>query len=233
MKLLHQALLPMALAAAAGSNVSAASVDRSLRGVVNEEFDTSEEQQLQHVVDAVDGLTAERQLGKPDKSGGGGGGDSGGGGGGGKGKNKEAAATTTEPTAQSATTIAAETVTTTAVTAKPPSAPVCEVNGVCYEEGSSCTIGTESCCGETYDSIVCTCENGQYLCMVTEACMMPSCCMNGPPSGEPVEGYCNGGEMCDTGVTGDYCCYDIMGGSGGSFCSVTGGEDPPEPVRLR
>lgn len=175
-------------------------------------------------------MTAERQLGKPDKSGGG----SDGGGGGGKGKNKEAAATTTtEATAQSATTTAAETVTTTSATAKPPPTPVCENNGVCNEEGSSCTIGTESCCGETYDSIVCPCENGQYRCYHTEACMWPTCCMSGPPSGEPVEGYCNVGEMCDTGVTGDYCCYDIMGGTGGSYCSETGGEQPPEPVRLR
>jgi hypothetical protein len=166
MKLLHRALLSLALAAAASSKVSAASVDRSLRGVVNEEFDTSEEQQLQlHVVAAVDGLKAERQLGKPDKSGGGGGGGSGGGGG--KGKNKEAVATTTEATAQ--------TVTTTAATAKPPPAPVCEVGGACYEEGSSCTIGTESCCGETYDSIVCTCENSQYLCYHTDACLLNEC----------------------------------------------------------
>ena len=67
MKLLRRALLSLALAAAASSKVSAASVDRSLRGVgvLNEEFDTSEEQQLQlHVVAAVDGLKAERQLDK-------------------------------------------------------------------------------------------------------------------------------------------------------------------------
>ncbi len=222
------------------SNVSAASVDRSLRGVgvVNEEFDTSEEQQLQlHVVAAVDGLKEERQLGKPDKSGGGsdGGSGGGGGGGGGKGKNKEAAATTTEPTAQSASTAAAESATTAAATTKPPSAPVCEVNGVCYEEGSSCTDGnTESCCGQTYDSFVCTCENIngelQYMCFNTDVCMVPSCCMSGPPAGSvPSEGYCNVGEMCDTGVTGDYCCYDTTGGTNGSYCSETGGE----PVRLR
>ena len=62
--------------------------------------------------------------------------------------------------------------------------------------------------------------------------MWPTCCMSGPPSGEPVEGYCNVGEMCDTGVTGDYCCYD-MGGTGGSYCSETGGAEQPEPVRLR
>ena len=151
MKLLHRALLSLALAAAASSKVSAASVDRSLRGVLNEEFDTSKEQQLQlHVVAAVDGLKAERQLGKPDKSGGGGGGG-GSGGGGGKGKNKEAVATTTEATAQTAT--------TTTATTKPPPAPVCEVNGVCYELGSSCTSGTESCCGQTYASLQCECAD--------------------------------------------------------------------------
>ena len=223
MKLLHQALLPLALAAAASSNnVSAASVDRSLRGVVNEEISDT---QLPHVV-AVD-VKAERQLGKPDKSGGGGGGGSGGGGGGGKGKNKEtAAATTTEATAN------AETVTTTVATAKPPPASVCEVNGVCSDEGSRCTIGTESCCGQTHDSIVCTCMSGQYLCHYTDACMVPSCCMSGPPSGEPVEGFCNVGEMCDTGVAGDYCCYDTTGATSGSFCSETGG-GAAEPVRLR
>jgi hypothetical protein len=45
----------------------------------------------------------------------------------------------------------------------------------------------------------------------------------------PSEGYCNVGELCDTGVSDDYCCNDMEGR--GSYCSETGGSG--EAVRLR
>ena len=69
------------------------------------------------------------------------------------------------------------------VTTKPtPSAEVevtadaCEVGAACFEEGSSCTDGTtETCCGKIYDSFRCDCSYGQYQCLNTDACMMPSC----------------------------------------------------------
>ncbi|KAL7542521.1 hypothetical protein ACHAXR_011851 [Thalassiosira sp. AJA248-18] len=76
---------------------------------------------------------------------------------------------TTSPIAQTAT--------------DPPSTipdEICEPNAPCSEEGSRCTVGTETCCGETYDSLVCTCETNAdgslgYLCLNTDACMMPLC----------------------------------------------------------
>eukprot|EP00571_Detonula_confervacea_P009451 CAMPEP_0172328862 /NCGR_PEP_ID=MMETSP1058-20130122/60571_1 /TAXON_ID=83371 /ORGANISM="Detonula confervacea, Strain CCMP 353" /LENGTH=686 /DNA_ID=CAMNT_0013045995 /DNA_START=34 /DNA_END=2094 /DNA_ORIENTATION=+ len=51
----------------------------------------------------------------------------------------------------------------------------CDSGAVC-QEGSRCTNGlTETCCGETFDSFKCECDNGQYICMNTDACMRPQC----------------------------------------------------------
>lgn len=107
--------------------------------------------------------------------------------------------------------------------------PSCDPSETCYEEGASCARGTETCCGETHDSLRCTCEdsgNGrlQYMCFHTDACMVPSCCWPGPPADmpPPADGTCNPGSLCDTGIEDDYCCYDMMGGAG-SYCSKSGG----------
>ena len=34
-----------------------------------------------------------------------------------------------------------------------------------------CSYGTESCCGETYDSFVCNCRDGEFSCFFTDACL--------------------------------------------------------------
>ncbi len=42
--------------------------------------------------------------------------------------------------------------------------------------GTRCDYGTESCCGETYPAVVCMCvASGQWTCMYTDACLIPSC----------------------------------------------------------
>jgi len=106
----------------------------------------------------------------------------------------------------------------------------CGVNGPCSEVGTSCSIGTESCCGQIFDSMTCDCARMgdgtlQYMCMYTEACMVPPCCMNGSPEGmpPPADGTCNPGSLCNSGIADDYCCSNIMGTTGGTFCSKTGG----------
>mmetsp|Transcript_41804 Transcript_41804/g.87760 ORF Transcript_41804/g.87760 Transcript_41804/m.87760 type:complete len:887 (-) Transcript_41804:467-3127(-) len=104
----------------------------------------------------------------------------------------------------------------------------CEIGSPCYEEGSTCSIGTETCCGVTHDSIQCNCEpsmNGslQYSCMHTEACMIPSCCRSGSAEGmpPPAPGTCAPGSLCNSGVEDDYCCTSMDGL--GTYCSKTGG----------
>ena len=49
----------------------------------------------------------------------------------------------------------------------------CSPGGACSAEGSSCAVGTETCCGVTHDSLKCDCMGGKWMCLVTEACMLP------------------------------------------------------------
>lgn len=51
----------------------------------------------------------------------------------------------------------------------------CTPGGTCSEQESTCAVGTETCCGKTYDSLVCDCFDGEWLCRNTDACMMPNC----------------------------------------------------------
>ena len=51
----------------------------------------------------------------------------------------------------------------------------CIINGVCSVEGSSCAIGKETCCGETFNSVECDCIGAQWLCRATDACNRPDC----------------------------------------------------------
>ena len=60
-------------------------------------------------------------------------------------------------------------------------AELCSPGGKCSEEGSSCGVGKETCCGQTYDSLKCECSSGSWMCLVTEACMMP-CAPTDDPS---------------------------------------------------
>lgn len=54
-------------------------------------------------------------------------------------------------------------------------------NVECYVEGSLCSEGTETCCGQTYDSLLCVCvsayggKDNQYMCANLDACMNESC----------------------------------------------------------
>jgi hypothetical protein len=37
----------------------------------------------------------------------------------------------------------------------------------------SCNYGTETCCGETYASMICDCFDGSFSCYFTDACLVP------------------------------------------------------------
>mmetsp|Transcript_30255 Transcript_30255/g.55767 ORF Transcript_30255/g.55767 Transcript_30255/m.55767 type:complete len:560 (+) Transcript_30255:126-1805(+) len=107
----------------------------------------------------------------------------------------------------------------------------CGSQETCSEAGTTCTVGSETCCGVTHDSMECTCESGddgrlQYQCKYTDRCMIPSCCQSGPPADMPPPAYgtCAIGELCDTGIADDYCCYDQLGGAG-TYCSKSGGKE--------
>ena len=106
----------------------------------------------------------------------------------------------------------------------------CEQGLECSEEGSSCSRGTEACCGKIYDSFKCQCLNNgngklEYgACHYTDSCMLPSCCRDGPPADKPPpskETCGHMGSLCDTGIDEDYCCFDLQ--SGDSYCTKSGG----------
>ena len=96
------------------------------------------------------------------------------------------AATTTTTTATTTTTTPPQQTVTTAATKAPyvicPQDPFDE-NSSCSEGSPSCTVNTESCCDVTFASESCDCEDGSYICMVTEACMCGGPCGDG--CGEP------------------------------------------------
>ena len=49
------------------------------------------------------------------------------------------------------------------------------IDAVCSKD-LKCSYGTESCCGKTFDSLVCTCSAGKrFGCFFTDACLSPSC----------------------------------------------------------
>ena len=105
----------------------------------------------------------------------------------------------------------------------------CSPGGACSAEGSSCSEGTETCCGQTYDSLKCDCVGGSWMCMHTDSCLFPSCCAAGPPKDKPAPSmdFCVPGLACDTGLEDDYCCNDFMN-PGNTYCTQSGGMPEPE-----
>jgi hypothetical protein len=106
----------------------------------------------------------------------------------------------------------------------------CSPGGVCSTEGSSCSEGTETCCGQTFSSLICDCMGGSWMCLHTDACLFPSCCQSGPPENQPPPSpdTCIGGmgSLCeDTGVPDDYCCNDFTN-PGSTYCTISGGMPP-------
>lgn len=47
--------------------------------------------------------------------------------------------------------------------------------GLCTNEGQSCSIGEECCCGECAPSLVCDCYSGTWSCYYTDFCLRPGC----------------------------------------------------------
>ncbi|KAL3774151.1 hypothetical protein ACHAW5_010605 [Stephanodiscus triporus] len=114
------------------------------------------------------------------------------------------------------------------------SLPSCYAGLLCSELGSQCTRGTETCCGQTFDSYECTCQdtgNGVFAfssCFTTDACRDPPCCLIPLPDAlpPPAVGTCASiGDLCDnTGVEQNYCCIDPQDPTRTStFCTKTGG----------
>lgn len=72
-----------------------------------------------------------------------------------------------------------------------PGCPTPEEEPACPAEWSSanactgdqvCTYGSESCCGETYASVICQCVDGAFGCHYTDACLgAPSMCPDPEP----------------------------------------------------
>lgn len=62
-----------------------------------------------------------------------------------------------------------------------------------------CEYGTETCCGKTYPSTVCSCTGGSFACYATDACMLP-------PDACPEPVAC-GGWAGDTCTATEYCAY--------------------------
>ncbi len=61
----------------------------------------------------------------------------------------------------------------------PASAPLSQPPVACA--GSvQCNYGSESCCGMTYASVVCRCQQGSFSCFYTDACLIPGCPDAGP-----------------------------------------------------
>lgn len=55
----------------------------------------------------------------------------------------------------------------------PPAAPNAAEDSCAGD--ARCEYGTESCCGQTYPSLVCTCADGRWACHSTDACFKPAC----------------------------------------------------------
>lgn len=57
----------------------------------------------------------------------------------------------------------------------------CAPDAECYVEGFLCSEGTEKCCGQTYDSLLCECVSAdggkgfRFMCVHLDACMHKSC----------------------------------------------------------
>jgi hypothetical protein len=43
------------------------------------------------------------------------------------------------------------------------------------EGEAMCSYGTETCCGNTYPSYRCECRDDGFVCMYTDACLIPGC----------------------------------------------------------
>jgi len=94
------------------------------------------------------------------------------------------------------------------------------VGDKCYSEWESCRRH-ECNCADVGNGVL------QYdFCLLTDNCMVPPSCRDGPPEGvaPPSEGTCNSvGDLCDTGIADDYCCQ-VPVPEGPTYCSVSGGK---------
>ena len=69
----------------------------------------------------------------------------------------------------------------------------------------NCPYGTESCCGQTFDNLICRCSAGEtFGCFFTDACLAPSC---GTLDLAPPPAKLGNGAFCPTSVpmSGDTC----------------------------
>jgi hypothetical protein len=102
--------------------------------------------------------------------------------------------------------------------------------GAACSGSTRCEYGTETCCGNTYPSIVCECQSGGFNCYYTDACLIPGCPDGGDTAGE--------GEVCgssavdrDAGARpcaeGLVCCYPCGIPDCADVCTRPCGEPGP------
>lgn len=88
----------------------------------------------------------------------------------------------------------------------------CSPNSPCSEEGSVCTEGTETCCGQTFPSLQCDCADSgggklEYMCMYTDACMVPNCKTDSPVTSPATPVIDNIPASGSEDASGSPCCY--------------------------
>ena len=119
--------------------------------------------------------------------------------------------------------------------AEPPIGETCDPNINDLE----CSWGTETCCGQTNPSTVCTCEGGSWACLATDACFIESCdgraceeesdCEGGGVPTSCIDGVCETAEVCSS-ITDSSAC-DAAGAclwQEESDCPTTDGPSPIE-----
>ena len=75
-------------------------------------------------------------------------------------------------------------------TQAPVASEICDPGARCFEEGSTCAVGTETCCGKTHNSMECECMRNdeqflEYACYFTDACWYPLCDRTDAPTPTP------------------------------------------------
>ena len=110
----------------------------------------------------------------------------------------------------------------------------CVIGGKCSEEGAECAIGTETCCGETFNSIECECSGEEWMCYHTEACMKPDCGdlnTTAPSAALPSCDESSSGKFCESSEDcncGEVCLDSVFDDFSVCGCEVdtTNGCDP-------
>lgn len=106
-------------------------------------------------------------------------------------------------------------------------------------DGETCGWGEECCCGECYDSFVCSCSEGTWQCYASDACLIESCIgrtcdEDSDCDGGGIPGRCEDGECVDA-RDGCYALSDAASCDAEAACEwiePSGCPDPSGPTAL-